>query len=151
MFLQGVELFADCSAEQTVRLASIARQRSFASGERIYTTGEPADALYCVVDGRVRLADREEEESETPRAPERCVGPHGTFGVEEILSDRLRRDEARAEVETSALVLDADDFFDLLSNNIEIVKALFRRLLRREEPTVALSLAWEPAVAGAAR
>lgn len=148
VFLQGVELFADCSAEQSVRLASIARQRCFVAGERIYATGEPADALYCVVDGRVRLTECDEDRIDGQAAlATRVVGPQGAFGVEEILSDRLRRDEARAEVATTALVLDADDFFDLLSNNIEIVKALFRRLLRGDELAGA-ALPWRSAAMG---
>ena len=126
VFLQTVDLFAYCSAEQTVRIAGIARQRRFAGGERIYAANDPAEALCCVVEGEVRLA--------SPQGGERTIGPKGTFGVREILSDRLRGEDARAAEETIVLAIDADDFFDLLSNNIEIVKALFRQLLRQPRP-----------------
>ena len=54
----------------------------------------------------------------------------GTFGELEILSDRLRGSGALSIEETLVLALEAEDLFDLLSNNIGIVKALFRRLLR---------------------
>ena len=46
---------------------------------------------------------------------------------------RLRTGKALAEMDTLVLEIDAEDFFDLLANNIEIVKALFRQLLRDDD------------------
>lgn len=134
--LQAVELFAYCTAEQTVRIAGIAEERRFAAGAPIYSRNDPAESMYCVVEGIVELDDGE--------GRVRRVGPHGTFGVREILSDRLRDEQARAATDVVALALGAEDFFDLLSNNVEIVKALFRQLLRRPvaaEPGVTSDVA----------
>ncbi len=125
VYLQAVDLFTYCNAEQMMRIAGIARQQNFAEGERIYSLGDPAEAMYCVVEGVVRLR--------AESGAQRHVGRHETFAVSEILSDRLRSEEAWAESPTMALVIDAEDFFDLLSNNVEIVKALFRQLLRHPE------------------
>ena len=125
VYLQAVDLFTYCNAEQMVRIAGIARQKNLDPGERVYFINDPAEAMYCVVEGAVRLRDAS--------GGERRIDARGTFGVREILSDRLRREEARAETATMALVIDAEDFFDLLSNNVEIVKALFRQLLRHPE------------------
>ncbi len=126
VYLQAVDLFAYCSAEQIVRIAGIADQQRFARGERIYSANDPAEALCCVVEGEVQLT--------SSQGRERTIGPKGTFGVREILSDRLRSEDAWAAADTAVLAIDADDFFDLLSNNIEIVKALFRQLLRQPRP-----------------
>jgi CRP-like cAMP-binding protein len=41
----------------------------------------------------------------------------------------LRTHTATAVDDTLVLALDAEDFFDLLANNIEIVRSLFRQLL----------------------
>ncbi len=123
--LQAVDLFTYCNAEQMMRIAGIVRQESFAEGERIYAVNDPADAMYCVVEGTVGLR------SET--GAERRVADRETFGANEILSDRLRSEEAWAESPATALAIDAEDLFDLLSNNVEIVKALFRQLLRHPE------------------
>ncbi len=123
VYLQSVELFTHCTAEQMVRIAGIARQRSLNRRQPIYAVNDSAAALYCVVEGEVSLVDDDQ-------ASERRVGPSGTFGVREILSDRLRGEHAVAIADGIALEIDAEDFFDLLSNNIEIVKALFRQLLR---------------------
>ena len=118
--LQSVELFAHCSAEQMVRMASIARERRLHAGERLWTASDPADDLVCLVDGAVRLDGTDGEQ---------LVEAPATVGVREILADEPRADDAEAVRDTVALVFDGDDLFDLLSNNIEIVKALFRQLL----------------------
>lgn len=121
VFLQGVELFSACNAEQIMRISAIARQRRFAAGEPIYQAKDPAQALYCVVRGRVEI--------ENGRGERRSLGPLSTLGVEEILSGRLRAESATAVEPCLLLAVDAEDFFDLLANNIEIVRALFRQLL----------------------
>lgn len=120
VFLQGVDLFAHCNADQVLRLAAIAGERSFAKGEEVFRRGDPPDALYCVVEGRIRIAGDGSDGT--------VVGANGRFGVFDILSDRPRSGSAVAETEARALVIEAEDFFDLLSNNIDIVKALFRTL-----------------------
>lgn len=119
--LQTVELFTYCSAEQMVRMASIAGRRTYAEGERIYSINESADYLFCLVAGRVRLENEQGQ---------RVIEPPGAFGGREILSDHPRAENAVALESCELLVFESEDFFDLLSNNIEIVKALFRLLLR---------------------
>ncbi|MEM1247136.1 MAG: cyclic nucleotide-binding domain-containing protein [Acidobacteriota bacterium] len=122
LLLQSVELFKFCSAAEVVRIAGISEQCQFAADERIYRANDPANMLYCVVDGEVALENEEGGDSV-------IIGPRGSFGVLEILSGRLRANHARAASDTVALGIAASDFFDLLSSNVEIVKALFREVL----------------------
>ena len=121
VFLQGVDLFAHCNADQVLRLAAIASEHTYEKGEVIFRREEPADSLYCVVEGRVRL-DADEEQGVV-------IGPSGRFGVLDILSRQTRTGDAVAGSDTRVLVVEAEDFFDLLSNNIEIVRALFRTVI----------------------
>lgn len=125
MILQRAELFKFCTAEEVVRIAGIAQERRFQSEEQIYRANDRADTLYCMVEGTVRLNGEDGNASK--------VMPPTTFGVREILSGRLRSQDAAAAEETLTLAISAEDFFDLLSNNIEIVKALFRELLDAQE------------------
>lgn len=122
--LQSVGLFAYCTAEQVVRMASIARPHQVTKGERIYSIDDPAEFLYCLISGEVELRGR--DGSRIVQAPE-------TFGAREILSDHPRAENATALEDTRMLLFEGDDFFDLLSNNMGIVKALFRRLLRPKD------------------
>jgi len=122
VFLQSVDLFSFCKAEEVLRISSIARERRFPAGEQVFREGDQADLLYCVVQGMVKL--------EGPDGSSWTAGPLATFGFKEILSGRLRTENATTASETLVLAIEAEDFFDLLSHNIEIVKALFRQLLR---------------------
>ena len=121
LLLRSATLLRHCNAEAVVRLASIAAERRFEEGDTIYAVGDPADAIYIVVTGRVAIEDAGDGE--------RSLGPRDMFGVDEILSGRLRGARARAQEPTVTLALLADDFFDLLSHDIEIVKALFREVM----------------------
>jgi len=123
VILQSVRLLASCSAEQILRISAIARQDLCAEGTVLYSTGDAPEAIYFVVHGAIRLSDSSGKES--------TLGPGAAFGATEILSDRLRSSSATATQETLVLAIEADDFFDLLANNIEIVKALFRQLLKQ--------------------
>jgi len=125
VFLQGVDLFAHCNAEEVLRLAAIASEQTYEKSEVIFRSGDPADALYCVVEGRVRL-DAEDEKGAV-------IGPSGRFGVLDILSGRPRVGDAVAVTDTRVLIIEAEDFFDLLSNNIEIVRALFTTVIALTE------------------
>ena len=121
VFLQKVDLFSACTAEQILRISAIVKQANFESGENIYQVSDPSECMYCIVDGSVALRGA--------GRPERVLSSPESFGVKEILSGRLREEHAVAGEALRVLSIDADDLFDLLANNIEIVKALFRRLL----------------------
>jgi len=125
VFLQGVDLFAHCNAEEVLRLAAIASEQNYDKNEVIFHRDDPADSLYCVVEGRVRLDGGEETGA--------VIGVNGRFGVFDILSGRSRIGDAVAVTDTRLLVIEAEDFFDLLSNNIEIVRALFRTVITLSE------------------
>ncbi len=122
VFLQSVDLFSFCKAEEILRIATIASERRLETGERIYDVGDASDNLYCVVQGRVKL--------DSPGREEQLIHPLGAFGIEEILSGRLRTRRATTDEASLVLVIGAEDFFDLLAHNIDIVKSLFRHLFR---------------------
>jgi len=121
VFLQGVDLFAHCNAEQVLRLAAIAREQTYDKNEVVFSKDDPADGLYCVVEGKVRLDAGGEVGA--------VVGSSGRFGVLDILSGRPRSGDAVTLTDTRLLTIEAEDFYDLLSNNIEIVKALFHTVV----------------------
>lgn len=121
VFLQSVDFFAYCKAEEVLRIASIAQEKSFKASEKIYGVNDPADIFYCVVRGTVKV--------ESGNGDSGIFGPLSTFGGIDILRGKLRTATAVAQTDCLLLAIEADDFFDLLSNNIDIVKALFRHLI----------------------
>ena len=43
VFLQSVDLFSYCKAEEVLRIAAISQERSFEDGERIYSVNDPSE------------------------------------------------------------------------------------------------------------
>jgi CRP-like cAMP-binding protein len=121
VFLESVVLFSYCTADELVRIEAIAEEHRLDNGEVLYRADEPTDALYCVVSGEVTIAES--------NGQRKTAGPTAPFGVREILSGRLRQGTATATQDSLLLEIKAEDFFDLLSNNIEIVRSLFRIVL----------------------
>ena len=130
LFLQDVELFSHCEAAQIMRIAAIANERQYAAGETVFAINDPSDAIHCVVQGSVRF--------DSPAQQQVSVDSGSAFGVFDLLSGRLRTLNATAVADTLTLAIEGDDFFDLLSNNIGIVRALARFLSDR----VTTPLAW---------
>ncbi len=120
LFLREVELFHFCTAEEILRIAGIVRERRFASGDTIYDINDAAEDLFCVVEGKIRQYGGDQEAAH--------LGPGIAFGYLEILSGRRRDFRVIADEDTLVLAINEDDFFDLLSNNIDIVKSLFRHM-----------------------
>lgn len=119
--LRKADIFSRATVEELLHLAAISREVRFAGGDQIFRRGEPADAIYILIGGRVELEGDARRDS---------PGPFEAVGLYEVLSDQRRAASARAAEETLALKIEAQDFFDLLSHNIEIVQGLFRLLIQ---------------------
>lgn len=120
--LQSIDFFDACTAEEILQIAAIARERVIAPGAELFRDRDAADTLYCLVRGGIELRGRNSH-NET-------VGPLQAVGLFDVLSGRLHSATAVATTESLVLEIQADDFFDLLSNNIDVVKSLFRHLIR---------------------
>jgi CRP-like cAMP-binding protein len=121
--LQSVDFFSACTAEEVLRIAAIAHERVIAPGEELFGEREPAETLYCVVRGEIEILGRDGRIDK--------AGALETVGLFDLLSGRLHSGTAVARSQALLLAIPADDFFDLLSNNIELVKSLFRHLIHR--------------------
>lgn len=53
--LQRTAFFRDLDADRLARVAALAELRRCVAGEAVYRVGEPARALYVLIDGTVRL------------------------------------------------------------------------------------------------
>src|SRR4029079_16569464 len=62
--LQSIDLFSNAEAEALVRLASIAREERYESGDVIQKEGAAPDAFYVVVRGRITLRSENLNRSE---------------------------------------------------------------------------------------
>ena len=123
LLLQGIDLFADVTTEQLSFLAAIAEEMTFDPGRVIYNEGDAPDGLYAVISGAVRMK-RNGEGIDT-------IGTNGAFGVWALFDDEPRLTTAEAKEESQVLFVSREAFYDLLSDNVDIVEGLFKQLVQR--------------------
>lgn len=123
IFLQNVDVFTAVATEQLGYVAAIAEEVSYLEKETVYELGQPSDALYLVLEGRVRL-HRGEEEITT-------AGPKEAFGTWALFDEEPRLTTATAAEDSRLLRIDRDEFLELLSDHTEITRAVLKNIAGR--------------------
>ncbi len=122
--LQSNDLFSNASAEALLRMAHIAREEEYKSGEAIHREGSTADAFYLVARGRVMLESKSLDRSEE-------AFEHQAFGIIPVLDGEPHLFTAICAEDSLVLRIDSEDFFDHLTDDEEIVKSIVRYLARQ--------------------
>ena len=124
LILKGADLLKDVGPRHLLRLANVAREVDLYEGDVIYDENDPADALYMLVEGRVRLTTENGVVSE--------VGARESFGTWSLVDDSERKHRAECIEEGRTLALYRDDFYDVAAGDstmlLEIIRALAKRL-----------------------
>ncbi len=110
-----VPLFEDLNAVTIARIASALRSRSVRAKERIYSKGDPADAMYFVASGQVEI-----------RLPKGAVRfEEGEFfGEVALLEESDRASTAVALTDCRLMVLDSSDFRELMRIDPDLRKTI---------------------------
>jgi CRP-like cAMP-binding protein len=122
LFLLRAPVTAECTTDALARLAQVAREVELSMGQRLFTVGEPADAMYVVVDGAVRVEGIE--------VPSRLVSAGEFVGGLAVFADAPHHASATAVVTTRAMRLDKLELADLLDEDGELARAMFTGLVR---------------------
>ena len=120
IFLKSVDIFEHATIEQLGRIAGLMEEVHFEPGETIFKEGEPGDAFYLLLSGRVSI-DRNGRAFLELKEKE-------AFGTLDVLDFHPRSVTARAVEQVRAVKLNGREFHDLLSLDIEMVEAVFRML-----------------------
>ena len=121
--LEGVELFNKLTPDQLARIATIAKESHCAPGKLILEPGKAPDALYVVIEGAVEIAQK--DSSMTMARQNDVLGAWALFDPDPLPIT------ARTVEDTTLLRIGRDDFYDLLSDNMEITAAIFAILVKR--------------------
>ena len=100
IFLQNVDVFSEVPTEQLAYVAAIAEEVSYLKNDDIYETNHPSDALYLVLEGKVKL-HRDGEEITTAGAKE-------AFGTWALFDDEPRVTTASAVEDSRLLRIDRE-------------------------------------------
>jgi HEAT repeat protein len=123
-FLRSFEPFSHATVEELLRLATIAKEVHFAPGDVLFLEGERADAIYLTVEGEVEV-------SRLGNSKKVRLGPRVPVGGYAVLARDPYPITARAGNDVFALKLDAEELYDMLAHNAEIVFSIFRMLIRK--------------------
>lgn len=123
ILLQDVDVFAEVPTENLAVLAAVADEVSLLAGDVLYREDDPADALYMVLDGRIRLSRGDRTVVE--------AGPGEAFGTWALFDDAPRLTTAEAVADATLLRIDRDDFIDLMADHVRIAQGVIKTVARR--------------------
>lgn len=123
IFLQNVDVFSELPTEELGYLAAIAEEMSYLKDEVIFREQEPSDALYLVLEGSIRL-HKGDDEITTAHSKD-------TFGTWALFDYEPRVATATVSSDCRLLRITREDFFDLLSDHVQITQGVFKTLVKR--------------------
>ena len=129
MILKAADLLKDVGPRQLLGLAEVVREVEISAGDILYGDDDPADALYMVVQGRVRLATAGRTTSE--------VGPGEAFGTWALVDDSSRDHRAECIEDGVLLALQREDFYERAAMDTTLLKEFIRVLAKRLRSLVA--------------
>ena len=131
--LAGVELFKRLTTAERQRLAAVSREKTYAKGETIFRTGDPAEAVCVVKEGRVHLMKFLDD----GQASTTCVMTEGeTFCCLPALDRQPYPVDAIAAVDSVVIRIPTSAFHELLERNPAFLRdslCLFCDRLRQVE------------------
>ncbi len=122
LFLKSVDVFAHTTIEELGRIATLTQEVRFEPGETIFREGDPVDALYLLLKGRVMV--------EKDGVKIREIGEKETFATLAALDLEPAAHTVKALEPVHVLKLNAMDFHEILSQDYALVRSVFRVLSR---------------------
>jgi CRP/FNR family cyclic AMP-dependent transcriptional regulator len=123
LFLKSIDLFSQIPGEDLAQVALIATEESREQGEEIFAEGEAGDALYLVLDGKVRVHRGDRQIAE--------LGERECFGEMAILDASPRSATVTAVKDTNLLKISREDFQEIMSEKPEIALGIIKVLSHR--------------------
>jgi CRP-like cAMP-binding protein len=117
-FLRKVSLFKGFSITDMIIMAQIAQEVSFEAGHVLFRVGDPGDALYLILEGKVDIVNENEKLLVS-------VGPPGCFGEVAVLDKKGRSATVRCVEECRMLMITSKDFEEIL----EEYPALYKNIV----------------------
>ena len=123
LFLKSIDLFSQIPGEDLAQVALISGEENREQGDEIFAEGEAGDALYLVLDGKVRVHRGDRVIAE--------LGERECFGEMAILDAAPRSATVSALANTNLLKITREDFQDIMSEKPEIAQGVIKVLTRR--------------------
>ncbi len=123
LFLKGVDLFKTIPAEELSAIAQITDEVEYAPEQTVFKEGDQGDAMYLIVDGRVKIFVGERNLAE--------LGIGQCFGEMAILDAEPRSASVAALSDLTLLKIKREDFDEILAEKPEISRGIIKVLTTR--------------------
>lgn len=124
-YLRKTRLFGDLDPDALARLADRAIERTYKKGQLIFYQGDPAEALFVVIEGRVKVVVVSEEGDEMLLV---TLQPVDVFGEVALIDGEPRSASAETLEQTRVLVLTRATFLEALRQSPAMTEPLLRSL-----------------------
>jgi CRP-like cAMP-binding protein len=123
IMLQRSPLFRGLTPPALERIAELAGQRSFRAGEIVFSQGDPGDALYAVVTGKIRISAGAADGREIFL---NIMEPGDSFGEIALLDGGTRTASATATLPSELVTIRREHFLGLLEREPRVALELLR-------------------------
>jgi ATP/ADP translocase len=123
LFLKSIDLFSQIPGEALAQVALIASEEEHEAQEVLFREGDAGDALYLVLEGKVRVHREETTIAE--------LGERECFGEMALLDASPRSATVTTQAEVVLLRIGREAFEELLQDQHTIARAIIQVLVRR--------------------
>ena len=123
LFLKSIDLFRTLPSEELAQIAEIAEEQPLAAGDPVFAEGEPGDALYLIVEGKVKVHKGDKQLVQ--------LSVRDVFGEMAVLDSEPRSASVTVLDDAVLLKIGRDDFRDILSERPEIAMGVIKVLSGR--------------------
>jgi len=121
--LRNVEAFRAVPMDQLAHVAAVAREEHHAAGAVLFSEGDPPESLFVVLSGKIRLLRRGKGFGEAQ--------PGEPLGTWSLFIDHPRRATAEVLEDSRLLVLDREEFYEVLAEQVEVTRSMVQDLVGR--------------------
>lgn len=123
IILKTVTIFAQTPDDVLAEVASILEEVEVHAGDTIIEKDDLGKCMYIIIDGQVRVHDGDHTIAH--------LGARDIFGELAVLDPEPRSASVTAVTDTRLFRLDQEDFYELMSDRIEVVRGIIRVLCQR--------------------
>ncbi|MBD3383789.1 cyclic nucleotide-binding domain-containing protein [candidate division KSB1 bacterium] len=123
LFLQDIDIFENTATEDLAFIAAITEEIEAKANTVLYKEEEKADSMYLVIEGSVKLHQKEREVM--------TAKPKDFFGTWALFDDEPRVVSATTLEECRLLKIDREEFYDLLADHTKITQGVLKTLSKR--------------------
>jgi CRP-like cAMP-binding protein len=142
--LRSIPLFAELSPDQLGKVAALAEARSFPARKVVVSQGEPANALFGIVSGKLKVASCGPDGKDTVLG---IMSEGEVFGEVALLDGGVRSATCTTIEPSELLVIDRAQFMELLESSpgiavklLHVLAQRLRRLSQRSEDAAFLDV-----------